>query len=59
MLLLIQQQVLKFHGYIELQPENIPAESQPNQFQREYLIAFGLADDDEINDLLNICLPHL
>jgi len=57
---IIKQEVLKFKGSIELQPENIPVESQVDQFQREQHLYFSdNADVDEMNDLLNICVPHL
>jgi hypothetical protein len=59
MLSLIKKEILEFQGRIELQPENIPVESQADSFNRDYLIAFGLADVDEMNDLLSICVPHL
>jgi len=60
MLDIVRQDINQFHGYIELtREEHVPHESSSDRSHREYLLAFDLVDVDEIQDLCNICVPHL
>jgi hypothetical protein len=54
----LQESINKFQGYITLWHDNVMFENEVSQFHAEKLIAFNLVDVDEIQDLIDISLPH-
>lgn len=59
MLAKIKNDILNFSGAIQVQEQVFVPESELDQFQRERALAFHNDNVDELNDLLNICVPHL
>jgi hypothetical protein len=60
MLVVIQQDIQKFQGQINLISYDDSEEiSEKDHFKRIYILAFDILDCDEMNDLLQICVPHL